>query len=97
MRIEPGNPNIPPVPGLKSGRVTKRGSSSISSSEQSSDSSSSTEITPLLASLEEFPEVRKDLVEEVRQRLNRGELLSRAAAEQTAEAILADLANFIGQ
>jgi hypothetical protein len=97
VRIEPGNSNIPPVPGRKPGRTVPQTSSPLSSSEESSESTTITGITPLLAGLEEFPEVRKDLVEEVRQRLNRGEHLSRAAAEQTAEAILADLASFIGQ
>lgn len=50
-----------------------------------------------MTSLEEIPEVREDLVEEVRQRLSRGEHLTRDAAEKTAAAILADLASFIGQ
>lgn len=52
---------------------------------------------PLMASLDEVPEVREDLVEEVRLRLSRGEHLTRDAAEKTAAAILADLASFIGQ
>jgi hypothetical protein len=51
----------------------------------------------LVTGLDEIPEIRSDLVEEVRKRLNRGDHLSRAAAEQTAAAILADLADFIGQ
>ena len=38
-----------------------------------------------------------EVVEEVRQRLSRGEHLTRDAAERTAAAILADLASFIGQ
>ena len=50
-----------------------------------------------MAGLDDVPEIRVELVEEVRQRLKRGEHLSRAAAERTAEAILADLASFIGQ
>lgn len=94
MRIEPGNPNIPPVPGRKPGRATPRTSSSLSSTENTTESA---ENSPLIASLSEFPEVRMDLVEEVRQRLSRGEHLTRAAAERTAEAILADLVQFIGQ
>jgi hypothetical protein len=97
VRIEPGNPNIPPIPGRKPGRATSRSSSSLSSSEQSSDSAISAEIAPLLAGLDEIPDIRQDVVEEVRQRLSRGEHLTRAAAERTAEAILADLASFIGQ
>ena len=50
-----------------------------------------------MAGLHEIPDVRVDVIEEVRERLSRGEFLSRAAAEKTAEAILADLASFIGQ
>lgn len=50
-----------------------------------------------MAGLDEIPDVRSELVEEVRQRLNRGEHLTRDAAERTAAAILADLACFIGQ
>lgn len=69
----------------------------LTSSEQSSESTASGEYSPLMASLDELPEIRMDVVEEVRQRLKRGEHLTRAAAEQTAEAILSDLANFIGQ
>ncbi len=49
-----------------------------------------------MAGLDELPDVRMDVVEEVRRRLKRGEHLTRAAAEQTAEAILSDLASFIG-
>ena len=97
MRIEPGNSNIPPVPGRKSGRATPRPSSSLPSTDESTDATVSSEIAPLLSSLDELPEIRMDVVEEVRQRLSRGEHLTRAAAERTAEAILADLASFIGQ
>jgi hypothetical protein len=50
-----------------------------------------------MTSLDDVPEVRAELVEEVRQRLSRGEHLTHDAAEKTAEAILADLASFIGQ
>lgn len=94
MRIEPGNPNLPPNPGRKPGRAVSRASSASASS--ASESSSSSEYAPLLSCLEELPEIREDLVEEVRQRLKNGEHLNRTAAEKTAEAILADLASFIG-
>ena len=50
-----------------------------------------------MAGLHEIPEVRVNVIEEVRERLSRGEFLSHASAEKTAEAILADLASFIGQ
>jgi hypothetical protein len=47
--------------------------------------------------LHDIPEIRPEVLEEVRERLKRGELLTRDAAEATAEAILADLASFVGQ
>ena len=99
MRIDPGNPNIPPIPGRKPGRVAPRvpGSAPVSSSEKSSETTESAEVASLTASLGEIPEVRSDVVEEVRQRLSRGEHLTRDAAERTASAILADLVSFIGQ
>lgn len=97
MRIEPGNPNIPPSSGRRPGRATSRTSSVSSSSESATESSAASEYAPLISSLNELPEIREDLVEEVRQRLKNGEHLNRAAAEKTAEAILADLASFIGQ
>ena len=72
-------------------------SASRASSGQSSESPERGEFDPYLAAMHDIPEVRADVVEEVRQRLNRGDFLSREAAEQTAEAILSDLASFIGQ
>lgn len=51
----------------------------------------------MVSALHDIPEVRPEVIEEVRQRLERGEFLSQDAAEKTAEAILADLASFIGQ
>ncbi len=48
-----------------------------------------------MAKIQELPEVRADVLEEVRQRLNRGELLTRDAAEATANAILSDLQAFL--
>ena len=50
-----------------------------------------------MTSLHDIPEVRPEVIEEVRRRLGRGEFMSRDAAEKTAEAILEDLASFIGQ
>ena len=94
MRIDPGNQGIPSVPGRKQTR-SARGSSS--ESQLSSETSVSAETSSLLAGLEGFPEIRPEVVEEVRERLSRGEYLTREAAEKTAAAILADLASFIGQ
>ena len=50
-----------------------------------------------MIALHDIPDVRADIMEEVRQRLDRGDFLSREAAEKTAAAILSDLASFIGQ
>ena len=87
-----------PAPGRKPGRSASSASAaSRASTGQSSESATRSEVAPLVASLHEIPEVRIDVIEEVRERLNRGEFLSRDAAEQTAEAILAELASFIGQ
>lgn len=98
MRIEPGNPNFSPVPSRKPGRIVTRSvSSSATSSEASAETRESVELNSLMTGLVEIPDVRSELVEEVRKRLNNGEHLTRAAAEQTASAILADLADFIGQ
>lgn len=99
MRIEPGNSNVPPPSGRKPGRATSRpsSSSSASSTERPSESVVSAELSPFANGLTELPEVRMDVVEEVRERLRRGEHLTRDAAERTAAAILADLASFIGQ
>ena len=99
MRIDPGTSNIPPASGRKPGRGPQRAftSTAPSSSEQLSEAVSSAEIAPLMANLDEIVDVRMDLVEEVRERLNRGEFLSRDAADKTAAAILADLVSFIGQ
>ena len=50
-----------------------------------------------MAGLDEIPDIRPEVMEEVRDRLKRGDYLTRDAAEKTAAAILADLASFIGQ
>ena len=98
MRIDSGNQGIPSVPGRKQARPARGASSSSHPiSEQSSDTSDSVEASPLLVGLEVIPDVRPEVVEEVRHRLSRGEYLTRDAAEKTAAAILADLASFIGQ
>ncbi len=97
MRINESVPGVP-APGRKPGRSASRASAaSRASTGQSSESATRSETAPLVASLHEIPDVRADVIEEVRERLNRGEFLSRDAAEKTAEAILADLASFIGQ
>ena len=96
MRIDPGHQGINSVPGRKQSRPS-RSASSASSSERPSDASNSDEISPLMAGLDEIPDIRPEVMEEVRDRLKRGDYLTRDAAEKTAAAILADLASFIGQ
>ncbi len=97
MRIDPGYSGVP-LPNRKQNRSVSGASSALrASSGKSSESTERAESDPYLAALHEIPEVRADVIEEVRQRLNRGDFLSREAAEQTAEAILSDLASFIGQ
>lgn len=99
MRIDPGFQGNP-LNGRKIGRSVQ-GSSSASAarSDQASESEStvSAETAALMTSLHDIPEVRPEVIEEVRRRLGRGEFMSRDAAEKTAEAILEDLASFIGQ
>lgn len=71
------------------------GSRRTSSSSQPSSTSASRENSELKSKLQELPEVRADVLEDVRQRLHRGELLTREAAEATATAILSDLQAFL--
>jgi hypothetical protein len=97
MRIEQSLSGVP-APGRKPGRSASGATSAVrASTGQSSESAARSDIAPLVASLHEMPEIRTELIEEVRERLNRGEFMSRDAAQRTAEAILADLASFIGQ
>ena len=80
----------PTRPGSAASGPRRTGSTSSSSS-----ASASRETSELMAKIQELPEVRADVLEEVRQRLNRGELLTRDAAEATANAILSDLQAFL--
>jgi hypothetical protein len=82
----------PVRPGATGG---SRRTSSPSQSSSTSSTSASRENTELKARLGELPEVRADVLEDVRQRLHRGELLTREAAEATATAILSDLQAFL--
>lgn len=99
MRIDPGFQGGP-LNGRKIGRPVQ-GSSSASRarSDQPAETESTvpSEAASLMGALHDIPDVRAEVIEEVRQRLGRGEFLSRDAAEKTAAAILADLASFIGQ
>ncbi len=97
MRIEQGFSGVP-LPNRKPGRsVSGASSSARTPSGRSPESTDRAESDPLLIALHDIPDVRAEVMEEVRQRLDRGDFLSREAAEKTAEAILSDLASFIGQ
>ena len=99
MRIDPGFQGGP-VQGRKIGRPLQGASSaSRASSDLPSESEStvSSSTAALVSALHDIPEVRPEVIEEVRRRLDRGDFMSQDAAEKTAEAILADLASFIGQ
>ncbi len=55
----------------------------------------SPEFAELVAQLKEIPDVRIDVVSDIERRLNSGELLSREAAEATAEALLSDFESIL--
>ena len=96
MRIDPGVPGAP-LPGRKSARPVPPSASAKGLSRHSSTTpETSLEITRLASQLHDIPEIRPEVLEEVREQLKRGELLTREAAEATAAAILADLASFVG-
>ena len=81
-------------PGASGARRASAASSSASTSSTSS-ASGSRESSELMSQLQALPEVRAEVLEDVRQRLQRGELLTREAAEATATAILSDLQAFL--
>lgn len=98
MRINGESPESPlfgrrPVrPGSASG---SRRAASTSSSSSSAATTSSHPTSELMAKLQGIPEVRLEILEDILQRLNRGELLTREAAEATAVAILCDRQSFL--
>jgi len=98
MRIDGGYHELP-KPGRKTGRIAQGAStSSASRSEKDSvtESAVQQEGSSLIVNLREIPEIRPEVIEEVRRKLAQGEFMSRENAEKTAEAILEDLASFIG-
>jgi hypothetical protein len=98
VRIEPGQPGIPSVPGRKPTRGSRNSATAPRpASDQTSEAAISAENAALMSALDDVPDVRPEVLEEVRERLKRGEYLSRDAAEKTAAVMLADLASFIGQ
>lgn len=98
MRID-GESHGSPLSGRRVGRSgsaasgVRRASSTAPSSIPTGIAASPT--SELMAQLQTIPEVRPEVLEDVRQRLQRGELLTREAAEATATAILSDLQNFL--
>ena len=96
MRIDQGFSGVP-LSNRKPGRsVFGASSAARTPSERSPESTDRAESDSLMIALDDIPDVRADVMEEVRQRLDRGDFVSREAAEKTAEAILSDLASFIG-
>ena len=78
-----------------SGATGARRAPAASSSSTPSAANASHESSELMTQLQAIPEVRVEVLEDVRQRLQRGELLTREAAEATATAILSDLQAFL--
>ena len=94
MRID-GESSGSPIYGRRPTRPAAAGGSRRASSTSASSPSESRETSSLMAKLQEIPDVRADVIEDVRQRLQRGEMMTREAAEQTAAAILSDLQSFL--
>lgn len=94
MRID-GESSGFPIYGRRPTRPAAAGGTRRASTASSSKPSESRETSELMAQIQSLPEVRPDVMEDVRRRLQRGELLTREAAEATANAILADLQSFL--
>ncbi len=94
MRID-GESSGSPLFGRRPVRPAATGGSRRASSAKPSSTASSRETSEFAAKLQSLPEVRPEVLEDVRQRLQRGELLTREAAEETATAILSDLQAFL--
>lgn len=82
----------PVRPGAAGG---SRRASAASGAAKPATTSGARESSELMAKLQALPEVRAEVLEDVRHRLHRGELLTREAAEATAAAILSDLQAFL--
>jgi hypothetical protein len=94
MRID-GDSFGSPLFGRRPVRPSAVSGSRRASFSKSSATAGSRETSELMSKLQALPEVRPEVVEDVRQRLQRGELLTREAAEATANAILSDLQSFL--
>lgn len=95
MQIQPDSAGSPIFGRRPIRPVSSSGSRKRASAPSDSETSASRETSLLLDKLGEMPDVRADVVDDVRQRLKRGELLTREAAYATATAILADLQGFL--
>lgn len=94
MRID-GESFGSPLFGRRPVRPGATSGSRRSASTKPSATAGSSETSELMSKLQALPEVRPEVMEDVRQRLKRGELLTREAAEATANAILSDLQSFL--
>ena len=72
-------------------KTTAKGASSQTGSPASKQGAAPAESSELTAQLNEVPEIRAEVVAEIESRLEAGDLLTREAAEQTAQAILDQL------
>ena len=98
MRIgdSPQGPRLPGRRKVGSDGADGTKSSSGTSSSPSADQASSeqpAELNDLLVQLRQIPDIREEVIEEVEQRLKNGSMLTREAAEATAQKILEQLAN----
>lgn len=98
MRIG-DRPNSQPVTGPQTNRAG--GKSAAGTTGSSSGARRASSVDPSVTSefvgrLKALPDVRADVVADVERRLNEGLLLTRDAAERTAEALLADLSSYSG-
>ena len=94
MRID-GESLGSPLSGRRPVRPGAASGSRRTASAKSASTAGSRETSEFMNKLQALPEVRSDVLEEVRQRMQRGELLTREAAEATATAILSDLQAFL--
>ncbi len=89
MRIGPSREGQPA--GRKSVRSSKGSDASPSGASSSQTQQTPAEGSELISRLRSIPEIRSEVIDDVEQRLREGDLLTRQAAEQTAEAILAEI------
>jgi hypothetical protein len=89
MRIGPSRESRPAD--RKSVRSSHGPATPPSESHASQTQQAPTEGSELIGRLRSLPEIRSEVVDDVERRLHEGDLLTRQAAERTAEAILAEI------